>query len=137
MPLKTRLTPTLNSNMPAIQQQNALKSSADEASTPVISELPSKSQDNQTSTNAKDQFNLYTQAQQELSKVTNILPNTTNPKELDKLAKKIANLQSIINLTKPSYRLSSKEYKLHIKHIQRANLDTLVKKLPPDIGGTT
>ena len=34
------------------------------------------------------------------------------------VAKKIANLWSIINLIKPSYRLFSKEYKLYSKRIR-------------------
>ena len=38
-------------------------------------------------------------------------------KELDKLAKKIANLWSIIDLMKPSRRLSSEEYELCGKYI--------------------
>jgi len=54
MPLKTRLAPILNGNIPTIQRQNALKSSVDKASTPAISKLLSKSQDNQTSTNTRD-----------------------------------------------------------------------------------
>ena len=58
-------------------------------------------------------------------------------KELDKLAKKIANLQSIIDLIKPSRYLFSEEYELYSKYIRRTNLDTLVKKLLPDISGTT
>ena len=122
-----------------MQPQNALGSSADETarSTLAASKLFSKSQNNQTSTNTRDQFNLYTQAQQKLSKVISVLSNTANIKELDKLAKKRANLQSIIDLTKPSYRLSSKEYKLRSKRIRRLNLNALVKKLPPDISGTT
>ena len=39
-------------------------------------------------------------------------------KELNKLTKKIANLQSIIDLMKPSYYLFSKEYKLYNKYIR-------------------
>ena len=38
-------------------------------------------------------------------------------KELDELAKKIANLQSIINLIKPFRQLFSEEYKLYSKYI--------------------
>ena len=38
-------------------------------------------------------------------------------KELNKLAKKIANLQSIINLIKPSRQLFSEEYKSYGKYI--------------------
>jgi len=38
--------------------------------------------------------------------------------ELDKLAKKIANLYGIINLIKPSYCLFIKEYKLRGKYIR-------------------
>ena len=58
-------------------------------------------------------------------------------KELDKLAKKIANLWSIIDLIKPSRQLFSEEYKLYSKYIRQINLNTLVKKSPPDISGTT
>ena len=58
-------------------------------------------------------------------------------KELDELAKKIANLRSIINLTKPSRYLFNKEHKLYGKYIRRINLDTLIKKSPPNISGTT
>ena len=58
-------------------------------------------------------------------------------KELDELAKKIANLRSIIDLIKPSRCLSSEEHKSYGEHIRRINLDALVKKSLPDIGGTT
>ena len=58
-------------------------------------------------------------------------------KKLNKLVKKIANLQSIIDLIKPSRRLSSEEHELHIKYIRQTNLDALVKKSPPNISGTT
>ena len=100
MPPKTRLTPALDGNTPATRRQNASGSSA--RSTPAESTQPSEPQDNQTSTNARGQFNLYTWAQQELSKVTSVPPNTADLKELDELAKKIANLRSIIDLIKPS-----------------------------------
>ena len=68
--------------------------------------------------NARDQFNLYTWAQQEFNKVTSVPPNTADMKELDELAKKIANLQSIIDLIKPSRRLSSEEYELYGEYIR-------------------
>ena len=58
-------------------------------------------------------------------------------KELDELAKKIANLQSIIDLIKPFRYLFSEEYELYGEYICWINLDTLVKKSLPDIGGTT
>ena len=58
-------------------------------------------------------------------------------KELDKLAKKIANLRSIINLIKPSRRLFSEEYELCGKYIHWINLNALIKKSPPNIGGIT
>ena len=47
MPLKTRLMPALDSNMPAIRRQNALRSSTDKnaRSTPVESKPPSEFQD--------------------------------------------------------------------------------------------
>jgi hypothetical protein len=93
MPPKTRSTPALDGNTPATRRQNALGPSADGTarSTPAASEPP-KPQDDQISTNAGDQFDLYTWAQWELSKVTSVLPNTANLKELDKLANKIANI---------------------------------------------
>ena len=63
MPPKTRSTPapTLDGNMPAIQWQSASASNADEnaKNTPAASKPPSESQD-QTFTNTKDQFDLYT-----------------------------------------------------------------------------
>ena len=58
-------------------------------------------------------------------------------KKLDKLAKKIANLRSIIDLTKPSHYLFSKEHELYIKYIRWTNLDALVKKSLLNISGTT
>ena len=111
--------PAPDGNPLAIQPPNILGSSTDKTarSTPAVSKLLSKPQNNQTSINTKDQFYLYTWAQQELNKVTNIPPNTADIKELDELAKKIANLWNIINLIKPSRRLSSKEYKLYGKYI--------------------
>jgi len=104
MPPKRKPTPAPDGNTLTIQPPNASGSSADETarSTPAESELPPESQDDQTSTNAGEPFDLYTWAQQELNKVTSVPPNTTDPKELDELAKKIANLRSIINSTKPS-----------------------------------
>ena len=72
-----------------------------------------------------------------LSKVTSVLLNTANIKELNKLTKKIANLRSIIDLTKPSRRLFSKEYELRSECIRRTNLDALVKKSSLDISSTT
>jgi hypothetical protein len=53
------------------------------------------------------------------------------------LAKKIANLWSIIDLIKPSRYLFSEEYKLYSEYIYYINLNTLVKKLLLDINGTT
>jgi hypothetical protein len=100
--------------IPATRPQNALGFSTKNT---LVSKLPFKSQDKQISTSAKDQFNLYIKAQQEPSKVTSILPNTTDLKELDKLAKKIANLQSIIDL-KPSRCLFSEEHEPYTKCIQ-------------------
>ena len=58
-------------------------------------------------------------------------------KKLDKLVKKIANLQSIIDLIKPSRQLFSEEHKLCGKYIRRTNLDALVKKSSLDISSTT
>ena len=119
MPPKTRSTPALDGNTLATRLQNTSGSSIDKTTrnTPA-SELPFEFQDDQTSTSAGDQFDLYTWAQQELSKVTSVPPNTADPKELDELAKKIANLRSIINLIKPSYYLFSDEYESYIKYIQ-------------------
>ena len=110
--LKRKPTLTPNSNMLVIQPLNASGSSAKKTakSTPAESELFSKSQDNQTFTNAGDQFDLYIWAQQELSKVINVPPNTADIKELNELAKKIANLWSIINLMKPSCQFFSEEH---------------------------
>ena len=139
MPLKRKPTPAPDGSTLAMRPQNASGSSADETarSTPAASEPPSEPQNDQTSTNTGDQFDLYTWAQQELSKVTSVPPNTADTKELDELAKKIANLRSIIDSTKPSRRLSSEEHESRGERIRRTNLDTLVKKSPPDIGGTT
>ena len=60
MPLKTKSTPILNSNMLVTRPQNALGFSVDEtARSTLASKLLFKSQNNQTSINTKEQLNLY------------------------------------------------------------------------------